>query len=733
MSVMKTEESAMVDVEDQSESAPLTAADTDAAYDIADYDPADYDIGDYDLGDPETTATGEYGISDHNTVGDHNTSEATSTVSVANGHAAIDDHNETNGLNETRDQLDIIDGWKDEYALNDSDDDNNNNHRYTETTYYQTTIEKESDNDDHNYHDRDNRDNRDDHYGHDNHGAHDDHDIHDDHKDEQQRNQKKPRLNQIEKFRHDPNYPVPSKTFSLNHIRTLGKFVSSWRFHQPEICCICYQGASTNKMVYCDNPLCEVCVHIRCFRPTPSPYAMHSKWTCDKCSYLAHIEEKRQIVANCALCPNVQGLFCRLNAYVHDIPWVHYTCASMLAKDYDNFMYQSELGEYEVRFDTIPKEAFEKVCTLCEDELYAKYGAKVSCNICSKSFHVTCAEQANFFLDYKKKVVTCLDHEPKSTEEVRENWSTTIYYRWISERDTFLYSHFSKSLEMYAIDGWKRIIRETTPSFSMGCIEINKYYEAFFEALKGRTYTIEGTYYSRWVDYILTFFSTYYSAFDTDFRPQMFKMKEFNRDIPYNFQKIMSCEAPEYKRVRKEMTRMMPAKNHTKTTVPSEHRLRLQRQRAEKMAKMIQVRNEKTRATRLEREKRELQVVQPSKDLVCTICHHNELPEEVWKMLELPENYLEHLEATKDERKPGHTGSGSKWDPRVFIQCSVCESKVHCGCPFPPIKAYPRKFEKFICIQCDVRKEDKEQVEVDSLATTNTSHSRRTHVVNYKE
>ncbi|KAI8384579.1 uncharacterized protein BYT42DRAFT_562962 [Radiomyces spectabilis] len=88
-------------------------------------------------------------------------------------------------------------------------------------------------------------------------------------------------------------------------------------------------------------------------------------------------------------------------------------------------------------------------------------------------------------------------------------------------------------------------------------------------------------------------------------------------------------------------------------------------------------------------------------NLVCTECGHHELPQEVLDRLHLSPEDMKHISETEHMRPAGYTGRGKFWDPRVFIECSACRRKLHCGCPDPPIKNYPSKNEAFVCVDCD--------------------------------
>lgn len=81
----------------------------------------------------------------------------------------------------------------------------------------------------------------------------------------------------------------------------------------------------------------------------------------------------------------------------------------------------------------------------------------------------------------------------------------------------------------------------------------------------------------------------------------------------------------------------------------------------------------------------------PTDDMICTICLQHDIPQESIDRLSLKPGHMDNLQKTQDQRKPGYTGKGDHWDPRVFIKCSQCGNIVHCGCPEFPIKDYPSR------------------------------------------
>ncbi|KAI9032878.1 hypothetical protein CLU79DRAFT_728466 [Phycomyces nitens] len=118
---------------------------------------------------------------------------------------------------------------------------------------------------------------------------------------------------------------------------------------------------------------------------------------------------------------------------------------------------------------------------------------------------------------------------------------------------------------------------------------------------------------------------------------------------------------------------------------------------------------------------------------ICGECNQNELPLEALERLKLPEDYMKRLEDTVHLRLNGYTGKGLNWDPRVFIECSVCKGEFHCGCPNPPIKNYPAPHELFVCVQCDTTAEDLEESEAQKELRDSANRTRVKARINYKE
>lgn len=161
--------------------------------------------------------------------------------------------------------------------------------------------------------------------------------------------------------------PIPSKSVTITKCRDWGRFLQSWRIkRRPLVCSICLDQVVSSEapsVVYCDSPQCDVLIHRACLNRKELPILVQKCWLCDKCFFLDTLVQDVRFVVTCALCPNTNGLFCKLSPYLHDIPWVHFTCAKMLEGNPGDFNYQPDLGEYEARFDLIPLDKFNKAIT----------------------------------------------------------------------------------------------------------------------------------------------------------------------------------------------------------------------------------------------------------------------------------------------------------------------------------------------------------------------------------
>uniref|UniRef100_A0A914X8I0 MLLT10 histone lysine methyltransferase DOT1L cofactor n=1 Tax=Plectus sambesii TaxID=2011161 RepID=A0A914X8I0_9BILA len=152
-------------------------------------------------------------------------------------------------------------------------------------------------------------------------------------------------------------------------------------------CCVCADenGWSTNPLVYCDGPSCEVAVHQGCYGIIEVP---DGEWFCAKCSSTA--SHKPLTDPRCELCPFGFGALKR----TENNGWAHVICALYIPEVRFGDVHSMD----PVIVADVPTERFERICYLCEEageEKRAAIGACMNCNRagCKKSFHVTCAQQ----------------------------------------------------------------------------------------------------------------------------------------------------------------------------------------------------------------------------------------------------------------------------------------------------------------------------------------------------
>ncbi|KAF1801417.1 hypothetical protein FB192DRAFT_1385743 [Mucor lusitanicus] len=493
---------------------------------------------------------------------------------------------------------------------------------------------------------------------------------------------------------------IPTKTLTINKCRDWGKFLQSWRIKKrPSICSICMDPVISSEapsVVYCDSPQCDVLIHRSCLNRTELPMLVQKYWLCDKCFFLDTMDQDCPFVVTCALCPNTHGLFCKLSPYLHDIPWVHFTCAKVFQARPGDFNYQPDLGEYEARFDLIPIDKFAKTCEFCTDPIYASYGAKVTCSDCDKSFHVTCAQMNQVLVSLKSGNARCLshfNHDEKADQQIQRSKD---YCTWISLKEAYLLRQFNKDSRMFAIDIWKALAKDAAvSSFSMGNRKINAHYIRFLQRIKHVHYPVEDTLYSQWINYTLAFFNAVYSARDMEsytvsFSSELFashkliwKHYNFWKDVneASSQQPLPSSEtATAAETARRgdssviDYTDNHGYEDHMGTTTTTHDAA------SEELVEIMDPNSPWLMPPHLK-----------SPHQICSICKKTKLPAEVCANLGITEEYLKNLETTRDKRPPGHTGNKSYWDPRVFIQCSKCLSILHCGCPETPIKKHPEK------------------------------------------
>ncbi|KAL0077889.1 PHD-zinc-finger like domain-containing protein, partial [Phycomyces blakesleeanus] len=151
-------------------------------------------------------------------------------------------------------------------------------------------------------------------------------------------------------------------------------------------CCVCFEDEcdDTNPFVYCDGPDCEVIVHRECYGLSKCP-GKSDDWFCDRCEA---VKENPKTIVACALCPDIRGAFRKLEHPLFGVEWTHIACAVWVPEvDIGNAQTISK-----ITLDNVPLSAWKGRCGVCEEPMYAQYGASVKCSAtsCDERFHVTC-------------------------------------------------------------------------------------------------------------------------------------------------------------------------------------------------------------------------------------------------------------------------------------------------------------------------------------------------------
>lgn len=546
---------------------------------------------------------------------------------------------------------------------------------------------------------------------------------------------------------------VPSKSEAIEDVRQLGKFIKPWKEKDAEVCCICYEDVTThiNPLYYCDNALCEVIVHKNCYR-IQKFIGNEENWYCDRCRPVGGGPSIHRVV-NCALCPSLTGAFCKLSTPFNGLEWVHKICARMLAGP-EGFVYQKPTNDYKLTIrDHIPLQRFTSVCIYCTDPLYAEYGAKMKCSFCPQSFHVTCAEKNGYWCFHKEVAVTCSHHAVHTTVKTSPQKLAVAYERWVSKRDAFFIESYQMTTDMFRLNAWRKTIESSNTTIEDS---LDQKYQDFFDYITERGEDKTKDEYTRYVTALLNEFCKSYTSTRLLSVERLFLKKNFYHSdtlayIPssrYSFSMCDSDDEEEPKKKHKTTNTSRSSQTSdsfspTPTPPPrSKTVIRISAPKAssssataaaststaaEKPSRASTVESNSTNnVTEKPKKKKDENVVIYSPDLICSVCNQHEFPQEAWDRYNFDDNYLQHLEDTKHLRKEGHTGAGNSWDPRVFIACSECHTKVHCGCPSRPIKKYPQKFQSFVCIQCDTKGEEIPPFHQDDLRRRGTTN------INYK-
>lgn len=364
-------------------------------------------------------------------------------------------------------------------------------------------------------------------------------------------------------------------------------------------------------------------------------------------------------------------------------------CAKMLTGP-GGFTYQAKTHEYRMSFrHHIPIQRFMGSCVFCDDPMFAEFGAKLKCQYCPKSFHVTCAEKFGYWCFEENATLACADHAILTTTKSSPKRLAIAFEKWVTKRNIFFMDKFEITPHMQKVNVWQCLIQKvrglSSPS-SPPIDDMDRSYHKFFDRIMSVRISEAKKFYSDYVNYLLFEFCKSYSSSTLMNVNGLFLKKNFYHSAQYGY---------------------VPPNNGFPICKDSDHiskpKLKKVTKPSSSMSKFV-VRKPKsppppppppvtTIAVPQPKQKKiqEQVVVIPSPDLICFICGQHEFPKEKWDAFDFDPSYADHLKATAYQRKVGHTGSGNSWDPRVFIQCAECNLKVHCGCPTPPIKKYPQK------------------------------------------
>lgn len=358
------------------------------------------------------------------------------------------------------------------------------------------------------------------------------------------------------------------------------------------------------------------------------------------------------------------------------------------------FIYQAKTQDYKMSIrHHIPIQRFDSTCIYCSDPIFADFGAKVKCHYCPRSFHVTCAEKNGYWCFHTDAILACSNHAIHTTAKSSPQRLALVYDKWLSKRDAFYLVSYEKTPDKFKMDAWKQTLKH---GVDVGD-SIDETYQIFFDHIASYKESDTKRMYSRYVKHLLNEFCKEYTTTGLLNVNGLFLKKNFYHSEKYSYTPALKAfymcdddtsKDDEEETEEEELPMVKPTK---KKSISVEKFAKLSPPPPPQITAPPTETSSAESASKTQKKKKETVVVIPSDDLVCTICLQHELPKTTFEKLNFDDTYLKHLEETKHLRKLGHTGSGGNWDPRVFIECSMCKSRVHCGCPSPPIKKYPQK------------------------------------------
>ncbi|XP_017116747.1 PHD finger protein 14 [Drosophila elegans] len=160
------------------------------------------------------------------------------------------------------------------------------------------------------------------------------------------------------------------------------------------MCCVCLGERSddVNEIVECDS--CGVSVHEGCYGVSDNVSISSTNSTCSTEPWFCEACRAGVSEPDCELCPNKGGIYKETDVG----KWVHLICALYVpGVAFGEVEQLSSVTLFEMQYSKWGA----KVCSLCENALFARSGVCIGCDagMCKTYFHVTCAQVAGFLIE----------------------------------------------------------------------------------------------------------------------------------------------------------------------------------------------------------------------------------------------------------------------------------------------------------------------------------------------
>ncbi|XP_034669064.1 PHD finger protein 14 [Drosophila subobscura] len=160
------------------------------------------------------------------------------------------------------------------------------------------------------------------------------------------------------------------------------------------MCCVCLGERSddVNEIVECDA--CGVSVHEGCYGVSDNVSISSTNSTCSTEPWFCEACRAGVSEPDCELCPNKGGIYKETDVG----KWVHLICALYVpGVAFGEVEQLSSVTLFEMQYSKWGA----KVCSLCENSLFARTGVCIGCDagMCKTYFHVTCAQVAGFLIE----------------------------------------------------------------------------------------------------------------------------------------------------------------------------------------------------------------------------------------------------------------------------------------------------------------------------------------------